>query len=537
MLRKAIDKLIQKISLSEHEMMEAACDLFNHPEPELIASFLVLLKAKGETVDELLGLIQALRSRSPHLTVDDPIIDIVGTGGDRAGTINISTGSALLAAACGIYVVKHGNRAVSSHSGSADVLEKLGYLFCTQIEEIKNSLRKKNFAFCFASDFYPDLKNVRSIRKAIQFPTIFNLAGPLLNPVSIDHLMLGVYDPNLVDLIAEVLYRLGTKKSIVFHGGGIDELSCLGPTKAILVTKDGKETITIDPLQLGLERCTLQDLKGQDALYNAEELKKTFSGKRTPLTDTLILNAGVALFLYGKCPTIQEGVCIARKRLSQGKIIHQKSLKETFRSSKGIIAEIKRASPSAGAIAEIKNPIEKAQEYVGVGALAISVLTNAAFEGSMEDLRKVASSIQRPVLCKDFIFDINHLKEASLAGADAVLLIVKVLRDKTSEFVEMAHRFGMEALVEVHNVEELEIALLSNPDLIGVNQRDLSDFSMHPEIFSQLISLIPPTIVRIAESGVRSKEEADQLIKMGYDGVLVGEALSRKTFFGGSHAR
>jgi indole-3-glycerol phosphate synthase len=215
----------------------------------------------------------------------------------------------------------------------------------------------------------------------------------------------------------------------------------------------------------------------------------------------------------------------------------RKSLKAALQNNKrAVIAEIKRASPSIGKICEIQNPGEKAREYVRGGAAAISVLTHEAFGGSFEDLKEVAQESMAPVLCKGFLLDMDQIAAAASAGADAVLLIVSALKEETARFVQAAHLFGMEALVEVHHESELPIALAASPDVIGVNQRDLSDFSMHPEIFRGMCDLIPLGIVKIAESGIQSMEEANTLFAMGYDGVLVGEALSRKTLvLGGAH--
>lgn len=553
MLRELNEKLVQRKDLSQDEAFAAGNELLDGAESHQAAAFLALLRAKGETVDEILGLIRAVRKRSIFLPIDRPVLDIVGTGGDGAKTINISTGSALLAASCGILVVKHGNRAISSQCGSADVLEALGYPFHTTLEELQKSLRETNFAFCFAPDFHPALRSVRTIRKGLNMPTVFHLIGPLLNPAGIDHLMVGVYDPSLVDLVAEVLFRLVTKKSLVFHGHGIDELSCIGPTSAVLVTPHGKERIEIDPQNLGLKRCSIEDLRGKDARFNARVLRETLSGRENQVAGTLILNAGIGLFLYGAAQTIPEGIERARKRLCEGNIVKRsflqemiqkkdpapgrKSLKAAIQNGKGaVIAEIKRASPSAGKIAEILHPMEKVREYVQAGAAAISVLTHEAFGGSMQDLNEVAHASNVPVLCKDFLIDIAQIAAAASAGADAVLLIVSALKEETARFVKAAHLFGMEAVVEVHHEAELSIALAAQADIIGVNQRDLSDFSMHPEVFQQIGALIPPAIVKIAESGIRSMAEANELFAIGYDGVLVGEALSRKTLvIGGAH--
>ncbi|HAB99233.1 MAG TPA: anthranilate phosphoribosyltransferase [Parachlamydiales bacterium] len=506
----AIEQLIEKKSLTAKECLEAFNDFLD--QPVRMGAFLSLLKAKGETAEEILGLVKAMRNQMREVKLDRPTLDIVGTGGDRAGTVNISTGAALLAARSGICIVKHGNRSISSQSGSADVLEAMGYPIHQTPEEIQKNVETTGFGFCFAPDYHPVLKKVDSVRKALGFPTLFNLIGPLLNPAGTEHLQIGVYLPEFAALLAEVLYRLGTKRSLVYSGHGIDELSCLGPTDAILVTEKGLEMLTIDPEKLGLKKCTLKDLAGADAITNARLLNNPPDGLR----DTLLLNAGVALFLYGLVSSIEEGIWLARRKL-------KRSLKEAIKRSSGaLIAEIKRASPSKGKIGDIPDPAQRALFYESNGARAISVLTSDRFEGSLVDLDVVKNVVSIPVLRKDFVTNFDQLLESD---ADAVLLIVANLGERTKEMLDFAKKLGLEAIVEVHNREELDIALSSGAEMIGVNQRNLKDFTMHPEVYG-LISEIPSHIVKIAESGVRNSSDAQRLFDLGYDAILVGEALT-----------
>lgn len=557
MLIKCIQKLSQGQNLSLEDSYLSAKALLNDVDPVLAGSFLSLLHAKGEVADELLGFHQALTESGRSLNLDYPFIDIVGTGGDKAGTLNISTGGSLLTAACGVPVIKHGNRAVSSQCGSADVLAELGFNLNLTDDEIAASVAERNFAFCFAPNFYPILRKLNEVRKKLATPTIFNLMGPLLNPAGREHVILGVYKAEYVAVIAEALFRLGTTKSLVFHGNGLDELSCLDTLQAKLVTRDSISDITLDLRELNLSQAELSDLAGGDRMYNAQILIRTLNGQTTGISDSLALNAGAALFVYGKVASLQDGVAMAKARLAEGNIIplnklqqivarkyqvpaKRKSMRASLLSKEfAVISEIKRASPSAGHIAEIGDPLERAKLYVELGAAAISVLTDAGFNGSMADLRRVTEGLKDspiPVLCKDFMLTPPQIAEAAANGADVILLIVHVLKEKTLEMSKLAHAFGLEVLVEVHNPNELEIALQANADVIGVNQRDLNDFTMHPDQFAELIKLIPAGVVKVAESGLKTREQALAAIELGYDGVLVGEALSRLSnpaeFFG-----
>ncbi len=505
-----MELLIEKKSLSAEECARAIEEMVN--EPVQMGAFLSLLRAKGETVDEILGLVRFMRSQMIPLKLDRPTLDIVGTGGDQAGTVNLSTGAALMAARCGVPILKHGNRSVSSRSGSADVLEAAGYNIHQTPQEIQESLRESGFAFCFAPDYHPLMKQVRPVRQALKFPTVFNLIGPLLNPAGTEYLQIGVYKPELVETMAEVLFRLGTKRSLVYCGHGIDELSCIGATEAILVTEKGLERIAIDPEKLGLKKCTLEDLKGGDPMSNAAVLKEP----PVRLRDTLLLNVAVALFLYGPARSVEEGIRIGRRKL-------RKSLKEAIRKKpRALIAEIKRASPSRGKIGSIPDVAARAQFFESSGSAAISVLTSSRFDGSLADLEEVSKTVSIPILRKDFITTEEDLRETN---SDAVLLIVAYLGERTKEMLRLARQYDLEAIVEIHNEEELEIALEARAEMIGVNQRNLTDFSMHPEVH-QLVRKIPEQIVKIGESGIRTPADAERLFQMGYDALLVGEALT-----------
>lgn len=552
-LIKAVNKqLIMGKDITYAKCHDIALSFINPVNEVAAGSFLSLLTIKGVTLDELLGMHKAVYANRTPISVTMPVVDIVGTGGDGSGSINISTASALLTAACGVPVVKHGNRAVSSYSGAADVLQALGYNINLNPKQVVESLAQDNFAFCFAPNFYPAFAKLALIRQQLGIATVFNLLGPLLNPVGLDHVLLGVYDSSKLDLMAQALVKLGTEKSLVVHGNQLDELSCIGITEGRLVS-DGKITnITIDPSHYGLRKCNMADLAGGDAYFNAQIIATTLNGKDTPLTDTLILNAGVALYLYCKVASIADGVAQSQARIKQGSIVRsnklsqillrkhaevrplkKKSLKQALLAQeRAIIAEIKRASPSAGKIAMIEDLALQAQKYVAAGATAISVLTDSGFAGDIEDLKQVSIILKDtaiPVLRKDFIFNVRQIAESAAAGADAILLIVAAVGDNAEYLVKVAHEFGLEVLLEVHNANELAIALNAKADLIGVNQRNLNDFSLHPERFAELIVLIPKDVAIVAESGIKVIDDAKLAFALGYNAVLIGEALSLST--------
>ena len=576
MLKPYLKQLIAGETLTVAESYAAARIIFSrNVNVEQIAAFLVLLSRNGITSDEVVGFVKAIRVDEIKIEYNKPALDIVGTGGDCANTINISTASALLVAACGVPVIKHGTHAVTSKCGSADVLQELGYPIDENSAEIIKSVNVDNFAFCLAPKFHPILVKVREVRKNLGVPSIFNVFGPLLNPAHAQHIVLGVYGEHLVDVVATALFTIGTEKSIVYSGIGTDELSCVGKIEARLVTQDKIERITIDPNELGLRQCTLQDLAGDEARYNAKVIKDTLSGVETGITDTIILNTAVALFIYGKTATIKEGVALARNRLQQGHILKPNKLPEStllaeenlpkpqenilkinklneiiqrkkesllklkvkslkaqiLRKPDGaVIAEIKRASPSRGKIAEIVDPVARAKQYVAAGAVAISVLTDEGFMGTIEDLRAVADALKdtdAAILCKDFFINPMQIAAAAEAGANAILIMISVLGTDANRLIKIAHEFGLETLVEVHTLEELEIALKTEADIIGVNQRDLRDFSMHPEVYAKLIKHIPDGLVTVAESGIENKAVANKVYSLGYKAVLVGTALSK----------
>lgn len=315
-------------SLTQSESYQATLSLLSantapsqsaNTAPSQIVAYLTALHTKGETTAEVLGVIQALQAHMLTVPTTRPTLDIVGTGGDAANSINISTGSAILAASCGVPIAKHGNRAVSSQCGSADVLEALGINIEMPIPEIAICLDTLNITFCFAPRFHPALAQLRDIRRQIGTPTIFNLAAPFLNPAQAQHYLLGVFSPKLLKPFADILAALPLKKSAVIHSDGLDEITCSGITQVIEIVDGKQKAYTLDPIQLGFQYCSKEALKGKDAAYNALALKTALAGKPGPVADTLILNAAMAVYLYGRTKTLMEAIRLIREYSLAGK--------------------------------------------------------------------------------------------------------------------------------------------------------------------------------------------------------------------------
>ena len=284
------------------------------------AAFLVALRMKGETADEICGSAQGMRS---HVVAVAPqrrdLIDTAGTGGDGAATVNLSTAAALVAAAAGVGVAKHGNRAVSSECGSADVLEALGFDLELEPEPIARSIDELGFGFLFAPAHHPAMRHAAPIRRELATRTVFNLLGPLTNPAGATAQLLGVYSPNLVPTIARVLTLLGSRRALVVHGaGGIDELSPAGSNLVHEVVDGTVREGEIDPIDLGIPRCHPYELTGGAPGQNAEAIRRVFQGEQGPKRDAILLNAAAALLVADLVRDLAEGVSVAARVVDSG---------------------------------------------------------------------------------------------------------------------------------------------------------------------------------------------------------------------------
>jgi anthranilate phosphoribosyltransferase len=319
--KQVLHRLTLGDSLSSDETEELFGRMMDGELSEVLKSaLLVALRMKGEAVSEIVGAARAMRrrvTRIPHQRGD--IIDTCGTGGDGRGTFNISTAAALVAAAAGVPVAKHGNRSISSRSGSADVLAALGVPIEVPPQRVGEALDEVGIAFLFSPILHPAMREVMPVRRELGLRTVFNVLGPLTNPAGARRQLMGVYAANLVEPIAHVLAALGAEHALVVHGSdGLDEITTTGPTFYSEV-KDGEvRSGTIEPEQLGLRKATLSELEGGDPEHNATLLRGVFSTGTGALADVTALNAGAALYVAGKAGSIGEGLAQARDALRSG---------------------------------------------------------------------------------------------------------------------------------------------------------------------------------------------------------------------------
>ncbi|MBR3082743.1 MAG: anthranilate phosphoribosyltransferase [Clostridiales bacterium] len=328
MIKEAIERIVSKQDLTYDEAYAVMNEIMNgETTPTQNAAFLAALStksAKAETIDEITGCAQAMREHATPL--DHPgikTLEIVGTGGDRAGSFNISTTSAFVAAAAGAYVTKHGNRAASSKSGTADCLEALGANINLEPESCTALLRDSGFCFLFAQKYHTSMKYVGAIRRELGFRTVFNILGPITNPAHPESYLLGVYDEYLVEVIATVLKNLGAERAMVVYGQDkLDELSISAPT-SVAELKDGVITkYEITPEKFGLPRGTKDEIVGGTPEENAETTRKILSGEITGTKrNVVLLNAGCAIYVAGKADSIEDGIKKAAEMIDSGKAL------------------------------------------------------------------------------------------------------------------------------------------------------------------------------------------------------------------------
>lgn len=324
MIKEAIVKIVDKQDLTYDEAYAVISEIMNgETTPTQNAAFLAALSTKStkaETIEEITGCAAAMRDKATKFENDLDLMEIVGTGGDGAHSFNISTTTAIVCAAAGMKIAKHGNRAASSACGTADCLEALGVNINLEPEKCLELLEKIGFCFFFAQKYHSSMKYVGSIRKELGIRTVFNILGPLTNPSSPKRQLLGVYDRSLVVPLAQVLMNLGVKKGMVVFGQDkLDEISLSAPTTIAEFSDGWFRTYEISPEQFGFERCTKEDLRGGTPEENAAITRSTLGGEKGHRRNAVLMNAGAALYVGEKAPSIKDGIALAAEVIDSGK--------------------------------------------------------------------------------------------------------------------------------------------------------------------------------------------------------------------------
>lgn len=316
----ALTKLLAGHDLAEEDAAAAMVEIMEGAAtPAQIAGFVVALRAKGESVDEMAGLVKTMRSYAQKVEAGSGLLDTCGTGGDRAGTFNVSTAAALVCAGAGASVAKHGNRAASSRCGSADVLEALGVVIDLPPEGVARCIAEAGMGFCFAPIFHPAMRHAAAPRRELAVATVFNFLGPLTNPAGATRQALGVSDPRMLDLMVATLARLGSERVLAFHGhGGLDELATSGPSRVVELRRGEILEWVIDPAELGLPPAPLEAVAGGTAEENADAVRSVLSGATGARRDIVALNAAAGLVAAGISADMASGLEAARVAIDSG---------------------------------------------------------------------------------------------------------------------------------------------------------------------------------------------------------------------------
>lgn len=319
MIREAIVKLAAGGSLEQDEAAATMEQIMaGEATPAQIAAFVTALRFKGETVDEIAGLAGVMRQRALQVSTRHTVVDTCGTGGDESGSINVSTTAAFVVAGTGVKVAKHGNRAMSSQSGSADVLEALGVKLDLGPEGVATCIDEVGIGFMFAQAFHPAMRHAAPVRREIGIRTIFNILGPLTNPAGCCHQVVGVGDPALLPKMAGALGRLGSIHALIVHGGGIDELSISGPSQIAELVGGQVREYEITPELLGLGRAPADAIRGGTAQENAVALRRILDGSPGPQRDVILLNAAAALLAGDRVDSLAAGIALAAESIDSG---------------------------------------------------------------------------------------------------------------------------------------------------------------------------------------------------------------------------
>ena len=320
MIKEAIATLVSGQSLNVEQAAQVMQEIMDgEATPAQFGAFVTALRLKGETVDEIVGLAKTMRDKAIPVSTEGPVVDTCGTGGDGSHTFNISTAAAFVAAGTGLKIAKHGNRAMSSQCGSADVLEALGVKIDLNAEQVQRCLKEVGIGFMFAPVFHPAMKYAAAPRREIGIRTVFNILGPLTNPAGAKAQLLGVGDESLIEKLALVLQGLGCQYALLVHGeDGLDEITITGKTHVFELKNDNIKRYTVSPEDFGLSRASSDSIKGGDIKANADFLRNVLGGGLGPQRDVVLMNAAAALVVGGKAKTFQQGADLAKEVIDNG---------------------------------------------------------------------------------------------------------------------------------------------------------------------------------------------------------------------------
>jgi anthranilate phosphoribosyltransferase len=337
-MRQALETVVAGRSLdvpTARAVMDTMMD--GEATPAQVGALVAALRTKGESVDELAGMVESMRAHATPVPLSVEAVDTCGTGGDAARTFNISTAAALVAAGAGCPVAKHGNRAASSRCGSADVLEALGVVISLSPDGVRRCVEQAGIGFLYAPDFHPALRHVGPVRRELGIRTVFNVLGPLANPARVRHQALGVSNARLAPMMAEVLHRLGHIHALVFSGpDGVDELGVGDSARCYEVTPEGVRDFVLDPRDAGLQPAPFEAVRGGDATANAAIIRAVLDGERGPRRDVVLLNAAAVLVAADNVTTLLDGVAVASHSIDSGAA--QRALEQLVRVSHEVAA-------------------------------------------------------------------------------------------------------------------------------------------------------------------------------------------------------
>jgi anthranilate phosphoribosyltransferase len=324
-MKEYIQKLVQNQSLTTEEAENAIYKIFTDATDAQIAAFLTALKMKGETPEEIAGLARGMKKAANIINpkVQGILVDTCGTGGDSTGTINVSTCAALVTAAAGVPVAKHGNYSITSKSGSADVLRELGVKIDLPPAQVEKTIERVGIGFMLAPVFHPSMKRVAQIRRDLGFRTVFNILGPLTNPANAKAQVIGVFDSSLLEPMANVLNILGTKRALVVHGDGMDEITNTGETRIVELNNGRLTKYTVTPEKLGIKRASVKEIAGGTPEENARDIVDILKGKKGAKRDIIVINAGAAMLVSGMAETLASGIKMANQSIDNGAALNK----------------------------------------------------------------------------------------------------------------------------------------------------------------------------------------------------------------------